>query len=59
MVGFFLSVNDLVGIGGTEMQRRVLARFGKHFQVGSEDWNDVTFTRQRIRWMIFFASMHE
>ena len=23
----------------------------KKFQVGSDDWNDVTFTRQRIRWI--------
>ena len=28
----------------------VLARLGKDFHVGSENWNDVTFTGQRIRW---------
>ena len=38
------------GTGGTEMEQRVLARLGKDFQVGSEDWIDVTITRQRIRW---------
>ena len=32
------------------MEQRVPARLRKYFQVGSEDWNDVTFTRQRIRW---------
>ena len=32
------------------MEQRVLARLGKDFQVGSEDWTDVTFTGQRIRW---------
>ena len=32
------------------MEQRVLSRLGKDFQVGSEDWNDVTFTGQRIRW---------
>ena len=32
------------------MEQRVLARLGKVFQVGSEDWNDVTFTGQRFRW---------
>ena len=25
--------------------------FKKDFQVGSEDWIDMLFTRQRIRWM--------
>ena len=37
------------GTGGTEMEQRVLARLGKDFQVGCEDWNDLTFTRKRIR----------
>ena len=32
------------------MEQRVLARLRTYFQVGSEDWNDVTFTGQRIRW---------
>ena len=31
------------------MEQRVLTRLRKDFQVGSEDWNDVTFTGQRIR----------
>ena len=39
-----LFVDDLFGTGGTEMERRVLARLRKDFQVGSEDWNNVTFT---------------
>ena len=46
-----LSVDDAFGTGGTEMEHRVLARLRKDFQVGSQDWNDVTFTRQRIRSM--------
>ena len=46
-----LFVDDLFGTGGTEMEHRVLARLSKDFQVGSEDWSDVTFTGQRIRWM--------
>ena len=46
-----LFVDDLFGTGGTEMEQRVLARLRKDLQVGSEDWSDVTFTRQRIRWM--------
>ena len=29
----------------------LLSRLRKDFHVGSEDWNDVLFTRQRIRWM--------
>ena len=33
------------------MEQRVPARLRKEFQGGSEDWNDVTFTGQRIRWM--------
>ena len=45
-----LFVGDLFGSGETEMEQRVLARLGKDFQVGSENWNDVTFTGQRIRW---------
>ena len=44
-----LFVDDLFGTGGTEMEQRVLARLRSDFQVGSEDWNDVTFTGQRIR----------
>ena len=45
-----LFVDDLFGTGGTEMEQRVPTRLRKDFQVCSEDWNDVTFTRQRIRW---------
>ena len=43
------SVDDLFGTGGKEMEQRVLTRLRKDFQVGSEDWNPVTFTGQRIR----------
>ena len=46
-----LFVDDHFGTGGTEMEQRVLARLRKNFQVGSEDWNDVLFTGQRIHWM--------
>ena len=46
-----LFVDDLSGTGGTEMEHRVLSRLCKDFQVGSEDWTDVTFTGQRIRWI--------
>ena len=42
-------VDDVFGTGGIEMDQQVLARQRKVFQVGSEDWNDVTFARQRIR----------
>ena len=45
-----LFVDDLCGTGGKEMEQRVLTRLRKDFQVGSEDWNGVTFTGQRIRW---------
>ena len=45
-----LFVDDLFGTGGNEMEQRVLTRLRKDFQVGSEDWNDVAFTGQRIRW---------
>ena len=31
------------------MEQRVSTRLRKDFQVGSEDWNGVTFTGQRIR----------
>ena len=48
IIKFF--VDDLFGTGGYKMEQRVLARLRKDFQVGSEDWNDVTFTGQRIRW---------
>ena len=33
------------------MEQRVLTRLRKKFEVGSEDWNHVTFTGQRIRWI--------
>ena len=46
-----LFVDDLFGTGGTEMEQCVLARLSKDFEVGSEDWNDLLFTGQRIRWM--------
>ena len=42
--------DDFFGTGGTEMEQRVVARLCKDFQVGSEDWIDVTFTGHRIRW---------
>ena len=45
-----LFVDDLFGTGGNEEEKRVLARLSKDFQFGSEDWNDVTFTGQKIRW---------
>ena len=44
-----LFVDDHFGTGGKEMEHRVLARLRKDFQVGAEDWDDVTFTGQRIR----------
>ena len=47
---FNFFVDYLLGTGGNEMEQRVLTRLGKDFQVGSEDWNDVTFTGQSIRW---------
>ena len=51
MVGIIiLFVDGLYGTGGTEMEQRVLTRLRKDLHVGSEDWNDVTFTGQRIRW---------
>ena len=51
MVGIInLFVHDLFGTRGKEMEQRVLARLRKNVHVGSEDWNDVTFTRQRFRW---------
>ena len=46
-----LFADDLFGTGGTVMEQRALARLRKDFQVGSEDWNDVLFTRQSTRWM--------
>ena len=46
-----LFVYDLFGTAGTELEQRVLSRLRKDVQVGSEDWNDVFFTGQRIRWM--------
>ena len=52
-----LFVDDLFGTSGIEMEYRVLARRGKDFQVGSEDLSDVTFTRQRIRWMKYPQSV--
>ena len=45
-----LFVDDLFGAGGNKMEQRVLTRLRKDFQVGPEDWNDATFTGQRIRW---------
>ena len=45
-----LFVGDLFGTSGTEIEQRVLTRQRKDFQVGSEDWNDVLFTRQRMHW---------
>ena len=45
-----LLVDDLFWRGGNEMEQRVLARLRKDFQVGSEDWHDVAFAVQRIRW---------
>ena len=41
-----LMVDDLFGTSGTKMEQRELARLRTDFQVGSDDWNDVTFTGQ-------------
>ena len=46
-----LFVDDLFGTGGTDMEHRVPSRLCKDFLVGSEDWSDVTFRGQRIRWI--------
>ena len=46
-----LFVDDLFGTSGTEEEQRVLTGLEEDFQIGSKDWNDVPFTRQRIRWM--------
>ena len=32
------------------MEQRVFTRLRNKLQVGSEDWNDFTFARQRTRW---------
>ena len=45
-----LFVDDLFGTDGNETGQRVLTRLVTYFQVGSEDWNEVAFIRQRIRW---------
>ena len=45
-----LFVDDFFGTGGNEMEQRVLTRLREQLQVGSEDWNDVAFTGQGIRW---------
>ena len=45
-----LFVDDLFGTSEIEMEHRVPSRLRKDFQVGSEDWNDVALTGQRIRW---------
>ena len=45
-----LFVDVLFGTSGKEMEQLFLTRLRKYFQVGSEDWNDVAFARQRIRW---------
>ena len=42
-----LFVDDPFGTGG-KMEQRVLTRLREDFQVGSEDWNGVTFTGQKI-----------
>ena len=46
----YLFVDDRFGTNGDEMEQRVLTRLRQDFLVGSEDWNDVSFTRQRTRW---------
>ena len=46
-----LFVDDLFGTGGTQIEQRVFARLRNDFHVGSDDWNDVTFTGQRIHCM--------
>ena len=38
-----LHADDLFGTGNENMERRVLQNIRKDFQVGSEDWNSVTF----------------
>ena len=45
-----LCVDDLFGTSGNEIEQRVLTRLTKYYQVGPEDWNDVAFAGQRIRW---------
>ena len=32
------------------MEQRVLTKLRKDFQVGSEDWNEVLFTKRRFHW---------
>ena len=50
--GFWVRVHGgcISGADGNEMEQRVLTRLRKDFQVGSAEWNDVAFTRQRVRW---------
>ena len=45
-----IHVDDLFGTGNENMERRVLQNIRKDFQVGSEDWSDVAFVGQEIRW---------
>ena len=45
-----LHVDDLFGTGGPELEEKILKRIRKDFEVGSEDWNEITYVGQRIRW---------
>ena len=45
-----LFAGDLFGTGGNEMEQRVLTRLRNDFHASAEDWHDVAFTRQGIRW---------
>ena len=45
-----LHVDDEFGTGDENMERRVPKNTRRDFQVGSEDWNNVTFVGQEIRW---------
>ena len=52
-----LFVNDLFGKVEPKWNNVVLGRLTrKHFQVGSEEWNDVLLTRQRIHWIMDLQS---
>ena len=46
-----IHVDDAYIVGTTDFLKEFIGKIRKDYQIGSEDWNDVLFVGQRVKWV--------
>ena len=53
VIGILLShVDDSFFTGTPEFMQYVVKEIGREYKIGSEDWNDIMFCGQRVKWIV-------